>query len=527
LTRRAIVLGSNGPEQGGPGLKYARLDAQRFRETLGSKRCGFDVELLDPSARAASIRERIYATAEGGRPEDMFVAYFSGHGYPDTDGLWLMLDGSDPEKLLTTAISANEILLAMRRCQAQHKLLVLDCCHAGKIFENSGFKDAAAIPMTQIVSELKQGDKDSTAFVAMMASKHLERARELDELQGGFLTHAISQALGPEFSEADADGDGAIDLGDLRNWVDAKARQYNRGRAKFEKIPIPFTFGRQTGHFYLTREPRVWDPYRIIAADCSDLMLLPLRDDDRAWCIGRTPVTNAQYKLFVAERPWRPPSGRVFVRDPHSSQGHWTGPFEPWNDPAFSADDQPVVCVGLLDATAYCQWLTQPSTDHIYCLPPSGVWNFAAFGRRYPVHDRRAWRQPQIHDRAKAPAGAAGAELRTNMFGVVDLLGNVWEWGPQRHPGAKGVFFPSLEIRGGSYVDDLSHDNFILPVSEKTELSHASSSYYGPPSGDWRDYEDPTRHSDLGFRIATRVSLHSLPKELVERIQLGDELCSE
>src|SRR5262245_54334219 len=89
------------------------------------------------------------------------------------------------------------------------------------------------------------------------------------------------------------------------------------------------------------------------------------RDDERPvhdveiapFQIGRTPVTNAQYRPFLeaggaAEPPW-------------------------WRDPAFGAPDQPVVGITWLEACAYADWLGA-SAGGRWRLPTEAEWERAA-----------------------------------------------------------------------------------------------------------------------------------------------------
>src|SRR5262249_48004485 len=78
--------------------------------------------------------------------EDSILFYFSGHGHLHNDpggersvGYLLPFDvrkapGGEPD--LATAINTSEDLVKFLRanCPARHKLLILDCCHAGSVF---------------------------------------------------------------------------------------------------------------------------------------------------------------------------------------------------------------------------------------------------------------------------------------------------------------------------------------------------------------------------------------------------------
>jgi formylglycine-generating enzyme required for sulfatase activity len=129
--------------------------------------------------------------------------------------------------------------------------------------------------------------------------------------------------------------------------------------------------------------------------------------------LAKTPVTNAQYQVFVQETRDKPPK-------------HWTE-----GKPPRGKEDHPVVEVSWYDAIEYCRWLSK-MTGRTYGLPSEAEWEKGARwtdGRIYPWGDgwdvhrcnsTEGWRE------ATTPVGAypQGASL----YGVLDLAGNVCEW---------------------------------------------------------------------------------------------------
>lgn len=98
------------------------------------------------------------------------------------------------------------------------------------------------------------------------------------------------------------------------------------------------------------------------------------------------------------------------------------------------------------------------------------------------------------------------------------MFGNIWEWCDTREftyidPLTEDppiiiqgeVPFEKIELRGGGFLDDLFE---IKPFIHSPVL---------------KDGEN-TRHSDLGFRIAGRVPLNSLPGEVQIRLSLCDPI---
>ncbi len=135
-----------------------------------------------------------------------------------------------------------------------------------------------------------------------------------------------------------------------------------------------------------------------------------------AFYIDRTEVTNADYKKFVDQTSHKPPVN--------------------WKGGAYNADlaSYPVTGVTWADATDYAKWAGKR-------LPTEAEWESAARGkdgRRYPWGDD--WRTGIANIGVKS-AGKSGdtdypAEIKpvgqypdgASAAGVMDLIGNVWEY---------------------------------------------------------------------------------------------------
>lgn len=493
MTRRAVIIGSNGPKIGDIKLKYAQDDAKRIAAALLHPRCGFEVELLAEPKDPWDIRQAVERMARACGPEDTLVFFFAGHGLPEEGTLLLFLQNSKLDDPFT-ALHADDLVRAMRFSRAQHKLLIFDCCHAGMVFNDSQWRDVPLPKMDTIVQGLPD-EGGGASFVALLASDRLQRARELSKLKGGFLSHWLCEALGDSMPRADNNHDGAIDLSDVKKWLESCAQEHNR-KDETSRVPVPFFYGRERGTLYLTLEPKIWQP-KLLRIDGLDFALLPLKaEDDRLWCIGKTPVTNAQYKKFAKATGHREPTGQAW-KSAGGEDGEWIAPFAPWADRSFSSDQKPVVCVDADDVLTYCDWLSFGSEEHDYIPTPVDVWDFAAFNVPYPDYDRRTWSQKVIYDRQPCPASVSDAKSveRVGRFGTVDLLGNVWEWCSSKTSKRSHSI---EELRGGSFLDDLNDERPTALVEQ----------IYG---------NENCRHSDLGFRVATTIERSSIPDEVWAR----------
>jgi iron(II)-dependent oxidoreductase len=155
--------------------------------------------------------------------------------------------------------------------------------------------------------------------------------------------------------------------------------------------------------------------------------------------MDKHPVTNTEFKEFLDATHYRPKDNQNFLKD-------WINGSYPtgW-------DKKPVTWVSLEDARVYAKWAGKR-------LPHEWEWQFAAQGtdgRVYPwgnawnasavpIPDKgRTMRNPDNVD--EHPSGAS-------PFGVMDLVGNVWQWTDEyvdEHTRA-GI------LRGGSYYQPQS-----------------------------------------------------------------------
>lgn len=157
--------------------------------------------------------------------------------------------------------------------------------------------------------------------------------------------------------------------------------------------------------------------------------------------IDRTPVTNAEFHAFMQATGYTPRDGHNFLR-------HWQGgaPLQGWAQ-------RPVTWVGIEDARAYARWAGKR-------LPHEWEWQYAAQGRdgrRYPWGNTwlaSAVPQPNRGRTLLPPDEVHAHPQGASPFGVLDLVGNVWQWTDEygdEHTRA-------AVLRGGSsYLPQTSH----------------------------------------------------------------------
>ncbi|MBI2533687.1 MAG: formylglycine-generating enzyme family protein [Deltaproteobacteria bacterium] len=196
-----------------------------------------------------------------------------------------------------------------------------------------------------------------------------------------------------------------------------------------------------------------------------------------SFALGKFPVTNREYKIFV-------------------DQAH--APVPPfWMDAMFSDPAKPVVGVSWGDATAYCEWLSQRSGKP-FRLPSEAEWERAARGRLegalYPWGDEPPSARPYTGYDVKSGGPDRVGANEPNDFGLYDMSEGVHEWcsdyyaydyyrdSPERNP--QGPDSGQRRVsRGGSW-------------RHQVKFSRCAARSSLPPGFKYADY---------GFRVAVTL----------------------
>jgi formylglycine-generating enzyme required for sulfatase activity len=154
----------------------------------------------------------------------------------------------------------------------------------------------------------------------------------------------------------------------------------------------------------------------------------------KSFYIDEYPVSNAEFKKFLDATRYHPKDDLNFLHD--------------WKDGAFPSgwENRPVTWVSIEDARAYAVWAGKR-------LPHEWEWQYAAQGtdgRLYPwgnQWDASAVPEQDKNRTMRGPDPVGAHPKGAGPFGVMDLVGNVWQWTEEftdEHTRA-GI------LRGGSY----------------------------------------------------------------------------
>ncbi len=185
--------------------------------------------------------------------------------------------------------------------------------------------------------------------------------------------------------------------------------------------------------------------------------------------ISTTPITNAQYALFVHSTQYTAPIGWKQQQPPPGKENH------------------PVVFVNWFDVTEYCRWLSK-SINRRVTLPTIMEWEKAVHGdltlQKFsapPLTEGQA-NTLELGLNDTTPVGIFPESI--SPYGVLDMRGNVWEW------------MLSRGSRGGSWQSNLltaqSYNRYTKPPTEKAP-DHGFRVVLHPSMD---DYYDESENSD-------------------------------
>jgi formylglycine-generating enzyme required for sulfatase activity len=190
--------------------------------------------------------------------------------------------------------------------------------------------------------------------------------------------------------------------------------------------------------------------------------------------MDKTEVTNAEYFAFI--------KATSYPQVP----AHWVN-----DKPIAGTEKMPVRFVNIEDINAFISWRSKRDGFN-YRLPTEAEWEYAARNgakdNLYPWGDTYQ-SKCAVLDKENTEPEPVGANSCPDDWGIVDLIGNVFEWTGTKanlYPGSKGTMKQTKEthymIRGGAAL-------------------YKSSGDFGITSTFRADVDESKRDKELGFRL--------------------------
>jgi Caspase domain len=250
--RMALIIANDTYEQGAlQNLRAPAADAEALGRVLGDPQIGdFAVQVVR-NEPAHIIQAHIEEVFSEGRPDDVLLLHFSGHGLKSESGeLFFAASNSRPNRLGSTAVSADFVQRCMRDSRSRSVVLLLDCCYGGAFAQGVTVRAAGDVNVLDSFPEGRSGGRGRAVITASSAMEYASEGDELGDDQQGrpsVFTSALVEGLAS--GDADQDEDGWVSLDELYDYVFDKVREQNPHQTPSRRVELE-------GELYLARSRR-------------------------------------------------------------------------------------------------------------------------------------------------------------------------------------------------------------------------------------------------------------------------------
>jgi hypothetical protein len=252
--RKALIVANDEYDQEAlRDLLAPAADAEALGRVLGDRQIGeFSVQVVR-NEPAHVIQAQIEDLFSESRSDDVLLLHFSGHGLKSESGeLFFAASNTRPNRLGSTAVSADFVQRCMRASRSRSVVLLLDCCYGGAFAQGVKVRAAGDVHvLDSFPRETRSGGGRGRAVIT--ASSAMEFAFEGDRLgddqhrRPSVFTSALVEGLAT--GDADRDEDGWVSLNELYDYVFDKVREQNPHQTPSRQIQLE-------GELYVARSRR-------------------------------------------------------------------------------------------------------------------------------------------------------------------------------------------------------------------------------------------------------------------------------
>lgn len=270
--RKALIVAND--EYDHEGLRHLlspAADAEALAQVLGDRQIGaFEVETVR-NQPAHVIQTHIEDLLADSRADDVLLLHFSCHGLKSESGeLFFAARNTRPNRLSSTAISADFVQRCMRASRSRSIVLLLDCCYGGAFGKGVTVRSTGDVNVADSFPENRVGGGRGRAVIT--ASSSIEYAFEGDRLaddqtqRPSVFTTALVEGLST--GDADRDEDGWVSLNELYDYVFDRVRAQTPHQTPSRDVEMQ-------GELYLARSRRKRIKPMPIPADLQAAMTDP------------------------------------------------------------------------------------------------------------------------------------------------------------------------------------------------------------------------------------------------------------
>jgi len=251
--RKALIVANDEYDQEAlRNLRAPAADAEALGRVLGDRQIGdFAVQVVR-NEPAHVIQAHIEELFSESRSDDVLLVHFSGHGLKSESGeLFFAASNTRPNRLGSTAVSADFVQRCMRASRSRSVVLLLDCCYGGAFAQGATVRAAGDVNVLDSFPHERTGGGRGRAVIT--ASNAMEYAFEGDQLaddqhrRPSVFTSALVEGLAT--GDADRDEDGWVSLNELYDYVFDKVREQNPHQTPSRHVELE-------GELYVARSRR-------------------------------------------------------------------------------------------------------------------------------------------------------------------------------------------------------------------------------------------------------------------------------
>ena len=187
-------------------LDFCEVDGHNMQNVLSSN--GYQVEeknVLIGKVDGVRMRDAIldFFNDNTIRSNDIVLFYYSGHGVPDRNTVYLTSSDVDPQFPIKKGFSFDELRIMMDNCTSTKVVTILDSCYSGSARLGKGPKDSAKLA-EQLISKGVRVQEEGQCILA--ASQSYQEAFGMGKGQGSVFTHFVVEGMKGDKRAADVNG---------------------------------------------------------------------------------------------------------------------------------------------------------------------------------------------------------------------------------------------------------------------------------------------------------------------------------
>lgn len=289
--KKAMVIAVSEYENGLHPLDFCENDGKSMRGMLASR--GYEIDeryVLIGKVDGVQMRDAIFDffNDHATRANDVVLFYYSGHGVPDRNTVYLASSDTDPNFPTKRGFAYDDLTKMMNSCTSTKVVTILDSCYSGSASLGKGPTDAAVMA-TQLISKGATQDEGKCILAASQSYQEAYGTREGDH---SIFTHYLLKGLNGDKNAIDRKGNVTPDS--LGRYVYDKVTSVNPNQKPIRKVAA-------SGDIILAAFPEFAD--KIPTAPSSPDPNSALLEANNLFAIGEYGEAISQYNKVLEINP--------------------------------------------------------------------------------------------------------------------------------------------------------------------------------------------------------------------------------